>query len=132
MSDALTTTELPATRSGWFWFRVAISTFFGLLTVALCVLWVRSYWWNDLVTYHSQGGTSAGFGSGLGRTYFVFLPATAFLEDGLPTNLPSSGGWFYTSIPITTFALTTHWPSNLGQYICVVPFWLVTAITVSL
>lgn len=24
--------------------RIAVSVFFGLLTVALCVLWVRSYW----------------------------------------------------------------------------------------
>ena len=24
--------------------RIAVSVFFGVLTVALCVLWVRSYW----------------------------------------------------------------------------------------
>jgi hypothetical protein len=36
-------------RARWFWLRVAVSTFFGLLTVALCVLWVRSYWYWDSV-----------------------------------------------------------------------------------
>ena len=30
--------------------RIAVSVFFGVLTVALCVLWVRSYWrWDHLV-----------------------------------------------------------------------------------
>jgi hypothetical protein len=28
--------------------RIAVSVFFGLLTVALCVLWVRSFWRMDL------------------------------------------------------------------------------------
>ena len=27
--------------------RIAMSVFFGVLTVALCVLWVRSHWWSD-------------------------------------------------------------------------------------
>jgi hypothetical protein len=30
--------------------KIAWSVFFTLLTVALCVLWVRSYWWLDGVT----------------------------------------------------------------------------------
>lgn len=29
--------------------RIAVSVFFGLLTVALCVLWVRSYWVSELL-----------------------------------------------------------------------------------
>jgi hypothetical protein len=28
--------------------RIAVLVFFGVLTVALCVLWVRSYWWCDV------------------------------------------------------------------------------------
>lgn len=27
--------------------RIAVSAFFGLLTIALCLLWVRSYTWHD-------------------------------------------------------------------------------------
>ena len=30
--------------------RIAVSVFFGMLAVALCVLWVRSYWRMDQVT----------------------------------------------------------------------------------
>ena len=29
--------------------RIAVSVFFGLLTLALCVLWVRSYWYVEQV-----------------------------------------------------------------------------------
>jgi hypothetical protein len=29
--------------------RIAVSVFFAVLTVALCVLWVRSYWQSDTV-----------------------------------------------------------------------------------
>lgn len=39
----------PFPRREWFWCRVDVSVFFGLLTVALCVLWVRSYWVNHYV-----------------------------------------------------------------------------------
>ena len=28
--------------------RIAVSVFFGLLTVALCVLWVQNYWATDV------------------------------------------------------------------------------------
>jgi len=44
MADALATPETAvAKRPVWFWICVAVSLFFALLTVALCVLWVRSY-----------------------------------------------------------------------------------------
>lgn len=33
--------------------RVAVSVFFGLLTVLLCVLWVRSFWRHDNLSRHS-------------------------------------------------------------------------------
>ncbi|MGD9632267.1 MAG: hypothetical protein AB7G28_25850 [Pirellulales bacterium] len=43
--------------------RIAVSVFFGLLTVALCVLWVRSYWRVDAleanVAFYIFGVSSA-------------------------------------------------------------------------
>ena len=36
--------------------RIAVSVFFGVLTVALCVLWVRSYWYVDTVSVTSKSG----------------------------------------------------------------------------
>jgi len=50
MSDLPANPDPPfPKRAKWFWLRVAVSTFFGLLTVALCVLWVRSYTRSDSV-----------------------------------------------------------------------------------
>jgi hypothetical protein len=33
--------------------RIAVSVFFGVVTVALCVLWVRSYWQVDFLTRYT-------------------------------------------------------------------------------
>jgi hypothetical protein len=44
--------------------RIAVSVFFGVLTAALCVLWVRSYWWVDVV----RRGTES-VGSSQGRIF---------------------------------------------------------------
>lgn len=50
MSDAVTISDPPVIkRSQWFWCRVAVSAFFGLLSSALCILWVRSYSWTDSI-----------------------------------------------------------------------------------
>ncbi|MGD9635172.1 MAG: hypothetical protein AB7G28_18845 [Pirellulales bacterium] len=49
MTDDAANVELPVSkRSWWFRFRVAVSVFFGLLTVALCVIWVKSHRWPDI------------------------------------------------------------------------------------
>ena len=37
--------------------RIAASVFFALMTVALCVLWVRSYWRSDVVARSVAGGS---------------------------------------------------------------------------
>lgn len=34
--------------------RIAVSVFFGVLTIVLCVLWVRSYWQVDSFTFRSK------------------------------------------------------------------------------
>lgn len=46
--DATITPVLSTAQSRWHRnLRISVSVFFGLLTVALCVLWVRSYWRTD-------------------------------------------------------------------------------------
>jgi hypothetical protein len=32
--------------------RIAVSVFFAVVTLALCVLWVRSYWWRDNLLFN--------------------------------------------------------------------------------
>lgn len=77
--------------------RTAVSMFFGVLTVALCVLWVRSYWLNEVVTCSFGGGQAVTFGTGQGHAYFVHLPK----------SLSSTAGCYFSSIPLTTFTLTS-------------------------
>jgi hypothetical protein len=48
--------------------RIATSVFFAVVTVALCVLWVRSYWRTDTVTRMDNVLTM--FGSANGHIYF--------------------------------------------------------------
>ena len=51
MSDATPAAEVTESRPRRFRkLRIAASVFFGAMTVALCVLWVRSYWQAD--QYH--------------------------------------------------------------------------------
>jgi hypothetical protein len=51
MSGAHTTTELPTTQRPRFRnLRIAVSAFFGVLTLLLVVLWVRSYWRSNFVS----------------------------------------------------------------------------------
>ncbi len=46
MSNDAAAIDTPPAQPKWLRrLRIGTSAFFGLLTVALCVLWVRSYWW---------------------------------------------------------------------------------------
>lgn len=36
--------------------RIAVSVFFAVVTVALCVLWVRSFWTVDIISVTSKNG----------------------------------------------------------------------------
>jgi hypothetical protein len=46
--DATPTADVSAKPRRFRRLRIAMSVFFGVVTVALCVLWVRSYSWRDL------------------------------------------------------------------------------------
>jgi hypothetical protein len=46
--------------------RIAVSVYFGLLTVALCVMWVRSYYWIDNVVGPVTATQQIGFASSKG------------------------------------------------------------------
>lgn len=58
MPDAVTIIEEVTVDKPRRWLRnirIAVSVFFGLLTVALCMLWVRSYWRYDLLRVMAIG-----------------------------------------------------------------------------
>ena len=49
---------------------IAVSVFFGVLTLALCVLWVRSYFVEDSFTL-LENNTLTRFGFNRGSVYFI-------------------------------------------------------------
>jgi len=78
--------ELPAPkRPRWFWFRIAMSLFFGLLAVALCVLWVRSHHWaRDAIQRVPV----------VGGIHFISSQGSVSVEaQRLPKNPPKTFSW---------------------------------------
>ena len=57
MDDVTPSVEQPPRRFRRL--RIAVSVFFGLLTVALCLLWLRSYSWIDVVRKGTRGVASS-------------------------------------------------------------------------
>lgn len=51
--------------------RIAWSVFFGVLCVLVIALWMRSYWYRDLVTYSSPTGHRVAIGSNRGNVYLI-------------------------------------------------------------
>lgn len=56
--------------------RIAASTFFALLTIAICVLWARSYWQFNIVLWRLQDGAPYQVTSAAGQLIiFRFQPS---------------------------------------------------------
>jgi hypothetical protein len=71
MSDATPNVDVPAKPPKRFrYLRIAVSVFFGVLTVLLVVLWGRSYLWAEQFSY-STGTAFVSIGSGSGAFYLV-------------------------------------------------------------
>lgn len=71
MPDAPSTPDIPAIQqSKRLWLRIAVSVFSGLLTVALCMLWVRSYTLSDSLELNINRIQSFGVNSGIRRILF--------------------------------------------------------------
>lgn len=76
--------------------RIGVSVFFGLLTVAFVVLWVRSYAAEELISRTSVSGRVMTMGTNGGCIYFVTrkhsLPATSGFFSSFRWR---SHGWTY-------------------------------------
>jgi hypothetical protein len=102
--------------------RIAVSVFFGLLTVALCVLWVRSYWWGECVFRANSEATTA-IGWNAGHAYFVRLG---------PDGYAPSPEWHYLcedATEDTTVGFSWEYPafddfeSQGIVFVAATPFW---------
>lgn len=84
--------------------RIAASVFFAVVTVALCVLWVRSYQWNGFF-YRVDNGNLTTIGLNKGQVYLTHSHGMA---------QPSfSRGWSYrgvrAALPATTSKQRLSW-----------------------
>jgi hypothetical protein len=100
--------------SKWFWLRTAVSTFFGLLTMALCVLWVRSYFSWDVLSRESPR-TMTFIGSASGRAYF-----TRQKQFGAAPL----AGWRFESLDIPEWEQTLMFVSEPDSFSVAVPYRL--------
>jgi Na+/melibiose symporter-like transporter len=76
--------------------RIAVSVFFAVLTVALCVMWVRSYKWRDVIRCRTSGSNVIVFASMKGKliAYDYVLPNIAPQWE-LKTIEIVNGGYFW-------------------------------------
>jgi hypothetical protein len=92
--------------------RIAVSVFCGVLTAALCVLWVRSFFTRDVVSYLHENSRFAMLGFNRGSAYF----AQGSLLGGSPN------GWDYLNFP-----LDGDWDFDVMPRTSVFPIWPIVA-----
>ena len=61
--------------------RIAWSVMWGLIAVLLCMLWLRSYEWNDIVFMTSTTSVTTTFGSNCGSIYYFHGMTTGPSRD---------------------------------------------------
>jgi hypothetical protein len=136
--------------------RIAVSAFFGVLSVALCVLWVRSYSRCDIVTRTTilpfLGNTSANLsalstgskriiirqsdartttiGSNSGYCYFIRLTSPSQGVGAFTQSI--SHGWKLGGRESYDGPARFQWFSNANHSRLKVPYWFLTALTASL
>jgi len=71
--------------------RITVSVFFAVLTVLLCVLWVRSYWRIDYIRYTNSSVTTIGYRQG----------RLCFARRKLLQHAGRYHGWEAESLPMT-------------------------------
>jgi len=96
--------------------RIAVSVFFGLLTAALCVLWVRSYWQLDSALWGS--GFIFDISSYGGRLSFTAYSAD--VDYGVYLRTQPLWDSFYTDRPDATTLGFLFDVSRADQYIRVI------------
>ena len=75
MTESATTTDPRLTSSSWLCrLKIAWTVFFAVLSVALCVLWLRSYWYIDAIIFDSPWAKAFGGASVVGEIEIGMTP----------------------------------------------------------
>ena len=104
--------------------RIAVSVFFGMLTVALCVLWARSYWHADSMTLVDNNHVLTRLGTGVGVFFFGSFEHQAIASLSPPD---ATGEWKYQQYDSVPYSLNRTWIlSRNPHWIVSVPAWFAT------
>lgn len=116
--------------------RIAVSVFFGLLTVALCVLWVRSYWQVGVLTYtEGQDVILRRWGFNSGRFIHTKYPLVNKLMDPQAAALTRQvwpAGWSIDAGPAKDLSKNFVWEIGDKRSVVIAPLWpivLLSAVT---
>jgi hypothetical protein len=112
-------------RSKWFWARITVSLFFGMLTVALCVLWVRSYWRCDVITHAGQQYRV--FNSNSGYMKFTGMPRT--VTEQLMGRPITSLGWKFGSHEASPNNVGSRLRYSARGWTLNLPYWAIATVT---
>jgi hypothetical protein len=103
--------------------RIAVSVFFGVLTLLILVLWARSYWRSDKIVSTGDAGTLA-LSTEQGRLTIEILNERVLLPEG----------WSHGSFPTydddslsgdePRTLLGFGWEMDHGSITVAVPFWI--------
>lgn len=107
--------------------RIAVSAIFGLLTIALCVLWVRSYWWNATVSRIDSGRLTR---LGLSKGCLYLTQQNDVASDRV------SGGWRYRgglrkhrNLESAESSAKFQWRHTRHELYMELPFWILATST---
>jgi hypothetical protein len=107
-------------RKSLRYLRITWTVVCGLAFMLLCALWVRSYWWQDIVsrTIKDKVGTVSGSASGV--VYFSRMDFRA-----LQITYPKTQGWTReVREPPHVFDKKLRWIASLGDFEVRIPHWL--------
>ncbi len=131
----MNTKDLPLYR----YLRIAFTAFCGIVAVLLVVLWVRSYWWNDI--FFKRAGsinqTTTTFGSNNGAVYFIRrtipnlvsggtgLGLSLSLNDpyGPQANTPPMHGWRLGGAEASVASKRFEWTISSVKQKVMLPYW---------
>jgi hypothetical protein len=106
--------------------RIAASVFFAVVAVALCMLWVRSYWQSNILFRVDSNGMLTTFGSNSGYAYLVRRDISR-----VPLLFKKPHGWKLDAGEAYSTATSgsAAWPELTRQKGTVtIPYWCLVAV----
>jgi hypothetical protein len=111
-----TTPDLPTTSPTRFRrTRIAASVVFGVVTVLLLVMWVRSYFWRETII---DVQTARTIGSNNGYAFYS--------QFHFPNIATPFKRWVYNSTDVSPLPADFAWESIPEKTVAKVPYWFLT------